>query len=134
VLAVSRLKLQNDGAAAAAGLSSDHFVDAGDECFVRIACSFSDMASNDGCLYRAIVPIPKGLSTVNQSRAVPQFLNWGYKIISRRSERKIVLLSTPTVDIIIFAFLQTANMFKISFKHNAVVGNIKCPLKYPQSQ
>jgi hypothetical protein len=58
---VSRLRPQNDGAA---GLSSDHLFNAGDECFVHIACLFSDITSQgvaaDDFLYCTLVPNAKG--------------------------------------------------------------------------
>ena len=60
--AVGRLKLhKNDGYV---GLSSDHFVNAGDDCLVHISMLFNSIVVHgslpDIFLYSTIVPIPKG--------------------------------------------------------------------------
>ena len=59
---MGRLKLhKNDGYA---GLSSDHFVNAGDDCLVHISMLFNSIVVHgslpDIFLYSTIVPIPKG--------------------------------------------------------------------------
>jgi hypothetical protein len=60
--AVSRLKAhKNDGST---GLTSDHIINAGDDCFTHLALLFTAIVVHgtvpDSFLYSTIVPIPKG--------------------------------------------------------------------------